>query len=89
MSTYETDVHNTELILYSHNKSILVSFDIENNPIVWDKTGISIDMLNIRRRFPGGVFGIIIPCLQWLSRIRMPVPKFFKGFSGDDSHNPL
>ena len=89
MCTYGTDIHDTVLILYGHDQPILVPFDIENNPIVWDKTGIAIDILNICRRLPYGVLDIIIPGLQWLSCIRMLVPKSFKSFSGDNTHDPL
>jgi len=85
----ETDVDDTVLVLYGYDQPVLVPLDIENDPIVCDETGIAIDILDIGRRFPYGMLGVYIPCLQRVLRIRMAVPKFFKGSPGDDPHGLL
>ena len=65
MRPYETDIHDTVLILYGRDQSIPVPFDIENHPIILDKTGIAIDILNVCRRLPCGVLDITVPRLQY------------------------
>jgi len=52
MCTDKTDIHDTVLILDGHDQPILVPLDIENYPIVWDKAGVAIDILNICWRLP-------------------------------------
>ena len=59
---------------------------IKDHPVISYKTGISKDRLNIRWVFPFGMFSVVIPCLEWLSDIGMPLPKLFEFLSGYDSH---
>lgn len=47
MSTHETDVDNAELILNGHNETICVAFDVEDNPIVSNKTGVTVNTLDV------------------------------------------
>jgi hypothetical protein len=39
MGTYKSDIGDSEIIFDGRNKSILVSFDIENNPIIPNNAG--------------------------------------------------
>lgn len=63
VSTHETDVDDTELILDGYHNTVRVALDVEDNPIVSDKARIPVDTLDFRRRFPMGSLEIRIPGL--------------------------
>jgi len=86
MTADETDVHDAVLILDGCDQPVPIPLDIENHTVVSNKAGIAISVLDIRRVLPFRVSGIIIPSLQRLLRIWMPIPIIFQGLSGNDSH---
>jgi hypothetical protein len=86
MGADKSDEHNTMLIPDSDDQSIIVTLKIEDDPVVSNKTGISIHGLNVRRIFPYCMLGVVIPCLKWLSHILVLLPKFSELLSGYDAH---
>jgi len=53
MCSDKTDIDHTVLKNDDHYDSILISFDIEHNSIVRNKTGIPVYLFNVSRRVPG------------------------------------
>lgn len=49
MSSYETDVKYAVHVLDHHDKTVVVSLDIEYHAIICQKTGIAVDILDIYR----------------------------------------
>ena len=86
MGTDKPDEHDSVLVPDSCYQSVIVAFDVEDNPVVCNEAGIAIDVLDVLRPFPCRMFDIIMPCLKRLSRIRMLLPKFSQSFVGYDSH---
>jgi hypothetical protein len=89
MSAYETYIEYAVSVLDSHDKPVVVPFYIENDTVVGQQTGIAISILNVRRRMPLGVPGVVIPCLQRLAGVRVFVPVVSQGFSGYDAHGRI
>ena len=50
MGTDKSNIDNSELILNSCHEPVGVSFNIKNHPIVCQKAGVPIMLLNICRR---------------------------------------
>ncbi len=87
--TDEPDVHNPEAILDSRDDSVFISLDVEYHPVVGQETGVPVNILDIRRTFPPGMFNVEIPCLQRLLRIQMLFPKLTQRFPRDYTHSSL
>lgn len=49
MSAYEANEQYAVSVLDSHDKSVIVSLDVENDPVVGQKTGIAVNALDVRR----------------------------------------
>ena len=56
MRTRKPDVDNPEVILDSNDDPVFISFDVEDNPVVRRKTRVAVDIFDIRRTFPPGMF---------------------------------
>ena len=81
MGSDEPDEHDSVLVPDSCNQSVIVAFDIEDNPVVCNKAGVSINMLDVLGSFPYRMFDIVMPCLKRLPRIRMVLPKLLQFFT--------
>lgn len=49
MSAYEANVQNAVSVLDSHDKPVIVSLDVENDPVIGQKTGIAVNAFDVRR----------------------------------------
>jgi len=76
MCSDKTDIDHTVLKNDDHYDSILISFDIEHNSIVRNKTGIPVYLFDVSRRVPGCEFYIVKPGLQRDTGIRVFFPEF-------------
>ncbi len=76
MCTYETDIHDTVLILYGHDQPILVPFDIENNPVIPDNTRVPVDGFYVVRCPPFRMLYVRKPGFHAGPRVGMILPKF-------------
>jgi len=45
MCAHETDIDDTVFVPYGHDQPVLVPHNVEDDPIISDKTGIAIDTL--------------------------------------------
>jgi len=50
-------------VLDSHDKSVIVPLDIEYDPVVGQKAGIAVNILDVCRSMPFGLLNIVIPRL--------------------------
>jgi hypothetical protein len=87
--THKPDVDNPEIILDSRDDSVFISFDVEYDPVIRQKTRVPINILDFRGTFPPGMFSVEIPCLQRLLRIRVLFPKLTQRFPRDYTHKKL
>lgn len=86
MSAHEADKQYAVSVLDGHDKAVLVPLDVEYDPVVGQKTGVAVNSLDVCRRMPFGALHIIMPRLQWLPCVGVPVPEFSEGFAGYDTH---
>jgi len=63
MHTDKSDEHYAKIILYRGNEPVFIPFDVKNNPVMGQKTGIPINRFDIRRTFPVRMFDVMVPCL--------------------------
>lgn len=49
MSAYEADKQYAVSVLDSHDKSVVISFDVKYDPVVGQKTGIAVNILDVCR----------------------------------------
>ena len=63
MSAYEADIQYAMSVLDNHDKPVVVSLDVEYDPVVGQKAGIAVNIPDVCRRTPFRVLGIFIPCL--------------------------
>ena len=66
-------MHN--IITNCHNQPIGIAFDVENDTIVRNDTGITMSGLNIDWTLPIGVRRFVVPSFQCLFGIWMRFPK--------------
>jgi len=52
MGTDEPDEHYSVLVPDSCNQSVIGAFDIEDNPVVCNKAGVSINVFDVLGPFP-------------------------------------
>lgn len=62
MGTHKSNIDDSKLILNSCHEPVIVSFNIENHPIVCQKAGMQIMLLNICGRSPISMLHIGVPC---------------------------
>ena len=63
MSAYEADIQYAMSVLDNHDKSVVVALDVEYDPVVGQKAGIAVNILDVCRGTPFRVPGIVVPCL--------------------------
>jgi hypothetical protein len=63
MSAYKADVQYAMSIQDNHDKPVVVSLDVEYDPVVGQEAGVAVNVLDVCRRTPFRVPGIVIPCL--------------------------
>jgi hypothetical protein len=55
MGTDKPDVGYTETVIHRDNQAVIIPFDVENNPVIGDDAGVTINRLgvivNIREKF--------------------------------------
>ncbi|VFN03202.1 MAG: hypothetical protein BECKG1743D_GA0114223_104463 [Candidatus Kentron sp. G] len=69
------DQHNAISVAYLHHQTIVVSLDIENDPVAGKKVHVSVSVLDILGRFPNGVFYLVEPHLQRILGLCVPAPE--------------
>jgi hypothetical protein len=74
MGTDKPDEHNPLVVPNGDHQSVTIALDIKDSSVVCNQAGISVNVLNVRRRFPRRMSCIVMPCLKRLSRIRMLLP---------------
>lgn len=89
MRTDETDVNKLICVLNCHYQTVLIPFDIEDNPIVGDEANVTINSFNIIGRFPLSLFNISKPGFQADAGIWMALPKFSEFLARDDTHGEI
>jgi hypothetical protein len=63
MCSDKSDVEDAMRVLHKYDNTVTVSFDIEYNPIIGQKTGISVHAFYVYRRLPLGVSDVVMPSL--------------------------
>lgn len=86
MRANKANVNGAVFIVNSAYETIVVSFDIEDNPIIGQETSVAVSGLYVRRRFPISSFGVGIPGTQRLFCIGMLFPESSQCAPRDDSH---
>lgn len=86
MRAHETNVYHALLINDDDDQPVMIAFDIEYNPVMGQKAGISVDRFDIRRRIPGRARHIPKPDLQRDGGIGVCFPKFAQQAPADDPH---
>jgi hypothetical protein len=77
---HETEVDDAKLILNGCHNSVRIAFDVEDNPVVSHKAGITVNTLDVSWRSPFSLLHIGIPSQQRLLRIRVSLPEVFECF---------
>jgi hypothetical protein len=73
-----------KLVGRRNNKAISVSLNIENNTVARNKVGAGVPILNVLRRFPVGLNGLAIPCLEGFFSVGMYLPELDEMFLCND-----
>ena len=76
--------NNAVFVLDSHHQTVTIALDVEHHPVVSDKAGVAVNILDIYRGFPGGPFDVCIPGLQRLPCIWVSFPKISYPNSAND-----
>jgi hypothetical protein len=63
MSAHETNVDNSELVVNGYHNTIRIAFEVEDNPIVSYKAGVTVNTLDVSWGSPLGPLSIGIPYL--------------------------
>lgn len=61
MGTDKANKHQPLCVAHRDNQPVVVALDVEDYPIVSQKTGVPIDRFNISGRFPISITGFCIP----------------------------
>jgi hypothetical protein len=63
MRTDKPGKHYAKIILHRGNEPVFIPLDVENNPVLGQKTGIPINRLDICRTLPVRMLNVMVPCL--------------------------
>lgn len=63
MTTDKTNVNDSILVLDSHYQAVFVPLDVEYDSVIGYKADITVNVLDVCRGFPSGVFDICVPGL--------------------------
>ena len=63
MTTDETNVNDSVLVLDSYYQAVLVPLDVEYDSVIGYEANITVNVLYVSRGFPSGVFDICVPGL--------------------------
>lgn len=72
VGTYEADKHDSCVVVNPRDKAVMISRDVEDDPISWQEIGGRVPGRDVVWRFPSGGLGFVEPCFQGCLRIRMP-----------------
>jgi hypothetical protein len=86
MCSNEPDVNQPIFVNYHNYQPVMVTFDIEDDPVIYYKTGVAINSFDISRAFPDSTLNIVKPGLQGNSSIGMFFPEITQNSAADDPH---
>jgi hypothetical protein len=86
MHSDEPDVNHSIMINDQNHQPVMIAFDVKHDPVIGQKTGISVNSFDIRRTGPTCAFDIMKPGLQGNGSIRVLFPKFPQNTPADDPH---
>jgi hypothetical protein len=89
MRANKANVNGAVFIVNSAYETVVVSFDIEDNPIIGQETSIAVSRLYVRWRFPISPLCVGIPGTQRLFGILMPFPELSQRSPGDNPHSAI
>ena len=86
MRADKANEHQPLRVAYGNKQTEVVTLDIEDHPIVCQKTGVAMDGLDVGGRSPIRIADFGIPAPQGNFGLRMAHPEFTQCFDGDNSH---
>ena len=86
MSAHKFDEDRAELISDFNNKTVLISFDVENNASVFKDACSRVALFNFLRVFPMRLGYFVLPGKQVLLGIVVLGPKLLQCFKRNNSH---
>ena len=90
MTADESDKDHLDVVVHFDDEAILMTADVEDNPVVGKKTGTGKLGLNLLWMSPSGGLGEGVPGLEGLFSITMTrLPELHQGSLGDDAHTTL
>jgi hypothetical protein len=64
VSANKSNKNDANVVTNSHNQTIGIAFDIEDNTVIRNDTGITISRLNINRALPISMRRLVVPSFQ-------------------------
>ncbi len=86
MSAHKFDEDRAEFISDSNNKTVLISFDVENNASVFRDACSRVALFDLLRVFPMRLGYLVVPGKQVLLGVLVLGPKLLQCIERNNSH---